>query len=444
MNDIIADRYELIERIGHGATGEVWRGTDTLLQREVAIKLVQLEGAKDPAIRERFRREGVVIAGLNHPGVVKVFDAGADEERGWLVMEMLHGPDLHTLVEHTGPLDYRIALPILAGVADGLAAAHQAGITHRDVKPANIMLHADEGTADLFSRPESGRATVIDFGIARIMDEATRELTRPATAIGTAAYMSPEQAMAKKVGSQSDIYSLGCVAFYVLSGRPPFLGDSAVAVARAQAFDPPPLLRDLAPGIPEALSALIDQILAKSPRARPDGRMVRDAFQAIAADPSLVIDTGSLEATRPTALAAMSTGDSTTMTDLAANPRPKYRPWLIGTFVVVLALIGLMAWSLTRKPANEEPTPTITMTQTTTATSSTSETRKTTSQTEPASQYTEEPRVNPTLVPLPTTTAPQPEPSITEPATSAPQPTNTAPEPSLEPSIPINPSASEA
>ncbi len=290
-SELLAGRYKLVAQVGEGATGRVWRGVDTLLQRAVAIKIVDLAGATDPAMAERFRREGIAIAGLSDDAIVKVWDTGTDARRGWLVMELLSGPNISRLVKEGGPLSYQVAMPLLADVAEGLQAAHDAGITHRDVKPANIVLDAPRGAddtpPDLLVHPELGRPVLVDFGIARLVDEAGKHLTRPATAIGTAAYMSPEQARGMEVGPASDVYSLGCVAYHLLLGRPPFLADSSIAVAHSQAFDIPIPLAELSPDAPPALDTLVTRMLAKDPGERPTAREVATELRAIAANPQI-------------------------------------------------------------------------------------------------------------------------------------------------------------
>lgn len=434
-DQVIAGRYRLIAKIGHGATGQVWRGYDETLNRDVAIKIVQLEGAKDPALPERFRREGVVIAGIDHPGVVRVYDTGTDGGRGWLVMDLLNGPNLNALVNRSGPLPYQTALPILAQVADGLQAAHQAKVTHRDIKPANIVLHAptgeDDPPVDLYVHPDQGRPALIDFGIARLVGQAGRHLTKTSMAIGTAAYMSPEQARAKKVGAPSDIYSLGCVAYFVLTGHPPFVGGSSVAVAHAQAFDTPVPLRKVIRGIPPSLSALVDQMLAKDPADRPTAGQVRDAFLAISTDPE------STPATGPGTLA----NPTTTAPDIPAVPRGivKSRSGLVAGLIVLAALAGLgWSWAAINKPT---PAPTVTATQTTTATATSEESDQTQPQPPNAPEATAEAGTvppttsepvnpTPTTADKPPTVTTQPENPATESIPNPSEGTNTTIEPS--------------
>ena len=349
-HELLADRYELVSSVGKGATGEVWRATDTLLQRAVAVKLVDLEGAKDPAMAQRFRREGIAIAGLNNQSIVKVFDTGTTADRGWLVMELLAGPNFNALVRDHGPVSYAVGLPLLAQVADGLQAAHDAGITHRDVKPANIVLDAPaaaDGTLpDLMSNPQNGRPVLVDFGIAQIVDEAGTQLTRPATAIGTAAYMSPEQARGQTAGPASDVYSLACVAYHLLLGRPPFTASSSLAVAHSQAFDTPPSLLELAPDAPAALDALLRRMLAKKPENRPSAAEVASEMRAIAADPAMPA-TLQLDAVAddpepvPARRGLVETPEAV---DVPASGR-KGRATLIAALVMVALLAAALAWT---------------------------------------------------------------------------------------------------
>lgn len=360
-SELLAGRYELVAPVGKGATGEVWRGLDRLLRRPVAIKLVDLVSARDPAMSDRFRREGVAIAGVSHDSIVKVYDTGTDEHRGWLVMELLSGPNLNALVKESGPLGYAVGMPLLARVAEGLQAAHDAGITHRDVKPANIVLDAPmapDGTKpDLNSYPERGRPVLVDFGIAHIVDDAGTQLTRPATAIGTAAYMSPEQARGQQVSSASDVYSLGCVAYHVFLGRPPFTGESSLAVAHAQAFDAPVPLAELSPDVPPALDTLVARMLDKDPTRRPTARDVADELRLIAAEPQMA-PTVALAATRTALLAD-------------ADPPAGFRHagrWSVGLLIVGLVVALAYSWFARDLPT---PTPGATVTMTTTATQST-------------------------------------------------------------------------
>ncbi len=214
---ILAGRYRLEEVIGRGGMSTVYRGTDTSLDRVVAVKV-----ALDPLVEEspiylaRFTQEAKSAASIGHPGVVTVYDAGADGPTRFIVMEFVPGKSLADILKEERPLEPARAADIAAQVADALAAAHAAGIIHRDIKPGNIMVEPN------------GSVKVLDFGIARAVDG--HSLTQTATVLGTSAYMSPEQALGQPVDARSDIYSLGCVLYEMLTGQPPFVADVAAAV----------------------------------------------------------------------------------------------------------------------------------------------------------------------------------------------------------------------
>ena len=280
-------RYQLVERIGAGSIGQVWRAQDTTLQREVAIKTINLATSADPSTEARFRREAIATAGLNHPNIVQIYDSGVDGHSAYIVMEFLHGPNLQSIVTKRGPIDWRAAVPLLAQVAAGLGSAHRLGVVHRDVKPANVVLSSEE----LTSTPK-----LVDFGIARLADQQATALTSTMTAIGSAAYMSPEQAAGERVGPNSDMYSFGCLMMTVLTGQPPFPGESPVAVARAQVYDTPPLLRSRVPDAPASLENLVAALMNKRPEARPSATETVAALNAIHGDPDAP---GLIEPPRP-------------------------------------------------------------------------------------------------------------------------------------------------
>jgi eukaryotic-like serine/threonine-protein kinase len=258
-DEVLAGRYRLEERIGVGAMGEVWRARDLRLQRDVAVKRVRLDGHIDPAAQARFEREAVAMAGVSHPNVVLVYDAGTagdDGRTAYLVMELLDGPSCSALIGEGSPLPIEEVERIGLGVARGLAAAHAAGVVHRDIKPGNVVV-------------SRGVPKIVDFGIARLEMEATSTLTAPQMTIGTAAYMSPEQAMGKPVGPSSDVYSLGALVVALASGSPPFGVSNSLALMRAHIDDAPPLLTELREDASPALAALVERMLAKDPADRP-------------------------------------------------------------------------------------------------------------------------------------------------------------------------------
>jgi serine/threonine-protein kinase len=269
----MAGRYELGEVIGRGGMGTVYRAVDLVLGRPVAVKtLPWLIADQHPNSVARFEREARAAAALSHPGVVAVYDTGVDGSTHFMVMELVAGRSLEAILRDEGALDPDRAVGIAAGVADALAAAHRAGIVHRDIKPANVMV-ADDGSVK-----------VLDFGIARGRGAVT--LTENASVLGTASYMSPEQALGKPADERSDIYAVGCVLYALLVGQPPFPGDSFAAIMHQQAnLDPRPP-RTENPRVPEALSALVMEMLAKSPSERPQSAPeVRDRLAGLADGP---------------------------------------------------------------------------------------------------------------------------------------------------------------
>lgn len=255
----LAGRYRLIEQIGRGGMATVYRAVDELLQREVAVKILDLTTPTgDPAAEERFRLEARTTASLQHDNIVTVYDTGFDDEHAFLVMEL--GQTLAQEVKAHGPLEVDDVRAIGAQVAAALAAAHQHGIVHRDIKPGNV------------ARAEDGRIKVLDFGITRLVDEAQdtmNPLTTPETVIGTAHYLSPEQAAGRPADERSDLYALGCVLFTLLAGRAPYHGDSPVVTVMQHATAPVPDVRDFRADVPPAFAAVIAALMAKDPADRP-------------------------------------------------------------------------------------------------------------------------------------------------------------------------------
>lgn len=290
MSDrLVAGRYRLVSRLGAGAMAQVWRAFDETLRREVAVKLVDLSAAPDAATAERFQREAVAVAQLNHRNIVTVFDTGREGSTAYLVMELVGGRSLAQVIREDGPLTIPDAARLGGQVALAVEAAHAIGIVHRDIKPANIMVDGE-------------RVILLDFGIARLADDAAH-LTATATTIGTAAYMSPEQAQGLVAGPASDVYSLGCVLVTALTGTPPFPGDNAIQVASRQISDPAPSVRGRRPEVPFALDALVADMMAKAPRSRPSTADVRAALAGVASAPgpaaTAVLPAGASEATAP-------------------------------------------------------------------------------------------------------------------------------------------------
>jgi eukaryotic-like serine/threonine-protein kinase len=252
----LGSRYVLLEVLGVGGMATVWRGRDEVLGREVAVKVLSPQYAADAAFRARFVREARHAAAVSHPRVVTVFDCGVDGMMPFIVMELVAGRTLRQVLDMAGPLPPDDAVAIAAAVCEALEAAHAVGLVHRDIKPANIVL-------------SGGEVKVLDFGIARL--EGTAGGTRAQTVLGTAAYLSPEQASGRQAGPQADLYGLGCVLFEMLTGRPPFTAESEVGVAYRQVHDDPGLPSARRPGLPVQLDWITSRLMAKNPADRPPG-----------------------------------------------------------------------------------------------------------------------------------------------------------------------------
>jgi len=252
---VLSGRYELSHLVARGGMAEVYRARDQLLDRPVALKVLFPELSVDRSFVERFRREAQAAANLSHPNIVPVFDWGEDNGTYFIVMEFVDGRALSSILRTAGPLHPDRAAEIAADVAGALSYAHRHGVVHRDVKPGNVLI------------TEEGTIKVTDFGIARAVN-TEESLTQTGAVMGTATYFSPEQAEGMGVDSRSDIYSLGVVIFEMVTGRPPFLGDTPVAVASKHVREHPPAPREVNPGVPPDLEAIILKCLAKSPDHR--------------------------------------------------------------------------------------------------------------------------------------------------------------------------------
>lgn len=257
---VLAGRYEIRETIGRGGMAEVHLGKDTRLGRTIAIKLLRSDIADDPTFQARFRREAQSAAALNHPAIVAVYDSGEEEmvqpdgstkTVPYIVMEYVEGHTVRELLGEGEAVPIAEAIEITTGVLDALEYSHRAGIVHRDIKPGNIMLTS------------TGAVKVMDFGIARAIEDSSATVTQTQAVVGTAQYLSPEQARGEVVDARSDLYSTGCLLYELLTGQPPFTGDSAVSIAYQHVREIPRPPSALAPDVPEPLDRVTLKSLAK-------------------------------------------------------------------------------------------------------------------------------------------------------------------------------------
>jgi serine/threonine-protein kinase len=365
VQQIAGGRYRVEETLGHGGMATVYLARDVELDRPVAIKVLAEHLGGDPAFRERFLREARMAAKLSHPNIVQVFDAGEDGDRPYIVMECVEGSTLAEEVKESGKVAPDRVVDLALQVCGGLEHAHSAGVIHRDVKPQNLLLRDD------------GTVKIADFGIARAA-EATTNITQLGTVLGTAAYLSPEQAAGESVTAAADIYSLGVVLYELLTGRTPYVFENLAELAYKQREEPIRPLREVEPDVPAPLEAVVMRCLARNPEYRPSSAAeVARELAAAAPDPP----TQPLPRDRGVVVTDVETRPLTQVEPAgAATPaRPTRRtfefpraaaPWL--ALVVLLALVAVIAVLATsggdngrgndetpaEQPARVEPVPT--------------------------------------------------------------------------------------
>ena len=274
MTRVLGARYEVKELIGAGGMADVYRGYDNRLNRVVAIKILRADLARDPSLQSRFRREAQAAARLNHPNIVSVYDTG-EEQQEWgtlpyIVMEYVEGTTIRELLRQDIRPDYQESLRIVHSLLDALAYSHENGIVHRDIKPANIMV------------TNIGEIKVMDFGIARPLDDVTATVTHAWTVIGTAQYLSPEQARGEQADIRSDIYSAGCVLFELISGKPPFVGETPAAIAYHHVNSAVPQVLLTTPTASAQVNAVLQHALTKNAELRyQSASLMREDIDAL-------------------------------------------------------------------------------------------------------------------------------------------------------------------
>ena len=406
-DEVIAGRYRLLEPLGRGAMSSVWLAQDDELERRVAVKMLA-----QSADRDRFEREARAVAALSHPNICSLYDYGEADDGPYMVLEYLPNGSLEERLKD-GPLTDQETTRLAAEMAAGLAHAHERGLVHRDLKPANVLFDAED------------RAKIADFGIARMGGSGT--LTEAGTVLGTASYISPEQASGRPAGPASDVYSFGVILFRMLTGRLPFVSTNAMELVRMHRDDPPPSVADFRADAPARLESLVAAALAKDPADRPtDGGALLRELRGAGGDATVML--------APRALPSAS--DATQVLRPARRRlRRKREYWLVPLVVLLLAAGIAVALLTTNGGGSAETTSPLTglslpavatagSTKPTTTTPSTTA-KTTTAQTTTAQTTTH--RVTTAPAPPPTTSTVLPTTTVAPPTTTTVSPTTTAP-----------------
>jgi eukaryotic-like serine/threonine-protein kinase len=335
---VLGGRYRLVEPLARGGMATVWVADDPVLSRRVAVKILRSDLALDEGTRARFRHEAIAAARLSHPNIVSTYDTGDDDGIAYIVMELVDGPTLRHLIDQRGSLPVAEVIRIGKQVADALDAAHRAGLVHRDVKPANVLV------------PPGGPVKVTDFGIAKAA--GGDDLTRTGTVMGTARYLSPEQVNGRPTDPRTDVYALGLLLYEALCGHPPFGGDTDIATAMARLTTSAPAIRAERPEVSSALDDVIHRCLARQPGARfGSAAAVRDALDQARIDPTgaiprpvLAAPPAAAPAPAPVAAPPAHTGPTAPQPIPAASPgrtrRRRRGGWLWIVLLLIVAIAG--------------------------------------------------------------------------------------------------------
>ena len=344
--NVIANRYEVVQHIGQGGMADVFRGVDTILNREVAIKILRADLSTDAVSILRFEREAQAATALAHPNIVEIYDVGDYKGHHYIVMEFVPGRTLKQVIRARGPLLKEEAIDIMKQLTSAVSEAHSKGIIHRDIKPQNVIVKAD------------GSVKILDFGIATA--KGSMQLTQANNVMGSVHYLAPELAKGEQASAQSDIYALGIVLYEMLAGDVPFKADQAVQVALRHMRDPMPSLREANPTVPQSIENIVIRATAKDPNKRY--RSCREMWQDLstclkaerANEPKLVIETPpqpkketpAQNKAKPAANAAREVKKEVRKETRRSEPEPapknKLLPWLIG-IITAVAMAGIIA-----------------------------------------------------------------------------------------------------
>src|ERR1700761_7834234 len=349
---LVGGRYELGEILGRGGMAEVHRGRDLRLGREVAVKVLRSDLARDPSFQVRFRREAQAAASLNHPAIVAVYDTGEDRTAlgatPYIVMEYVEGETLRDVLRREGHLDPDRAMELAADICGALDFSHRNGIVHRDVKPGNVMI------------TRTGAVKVMDFGIARAVADNAATVTQTAAVIGTAQYLSPEQARGEAVDARSDVYSTGCLLYELVTGAPPFTRDSPVSGAYQHVRENAPSPSSVNPQVPPALDSIVMKALAKNPLNRyQSAAEMREDLQRALADRPVQAEAVLTDADRTQIIAASNAVPPTqrpvgAVVDDYDDGSQHKGAWIWAAVVVALLLvIGLGAYLIVRTSSSK-------------------------------------------------------------------------------------------